>query len=155
VQAIGNGLLALARNPEQFAVLQQNPAGIGSAIDELLRYDTPLQMFERWVLEDMEWNGVALQRGTKVGLLFGSANHDESVFARPEELDLTRPDNDHIAFGGGIHHCVGAPLAKVEMAVAFGAFAARITEFELTAEDLPRVPSLVFRGVKELPLRVQ
>jgi cytochrome P450 len=154
VQAIGNGLLALAVHPHQFELLASDPAGLAElASEELLRYDSPLQMFERWVLENLEWNGVPLRQGTKVGLLFGSANHDEAVFTNPEQLDLGRTANPHVSFGGGVHYCVGAPLAKVELEVAFAAFAAAVKRFELTSEP-ERVPSLVFRGVRTLPLVV-
>jgi cytochrome P450 len=152
VQAIGNGLLALARHPDEYQRLRRDPALVGSAVEELLRFDTPLQMFERWVLEDTEWDGVALRRGSKVGLLMGSANRDEDVFTTAEDLDLGRATNPHVSFGGGIHYCVGAPLAKVELDVAFSEFARHVTEFDLVTEDLPRQPSLVFRGVDELPL---
>ena len=152
VQAIGNGLLALARFPDQYQRLRDDPDLIGSAVDELLRFDTPLQMFERWVLEDLEWKGVALKRGSKVGLLFGSANHDEAVFESPASLDLARDPNPHVSLGAGIHYCVGAPLAAVELQVAFAEFAKRIPEFSVTSEELPRVPSLIFRGVTRLEL---
>ncbi len=152
VQAIGNALLALARHPEQYRLLRSGP--VPTAVDELLRYDTPLQMFERWVLEDLDWNGVELRRGSKVGLLFGSANHDEAVFSEPEVLDLGRDPNPHVSFGGGIHYCVGAPLAKVELEVALEVFAREVGGFTVAATDLPRTPSLVFRGVTELPLEL-
>jgi cytochrome P450 len=152
VQAIGNGLLALAANPGEYERLRAEPGLMATGADELLRYDTPLQMFERWVLEDLEWNGTPLEQGSKVGLLFGSANHDEAVFEVPSGLDLGRAPNAHVSFGGGVHFCVGAPLAKVEMDVAFTTFAERIASFEVAAEELPRVPSLIFRGVGTLPL---
>jgi unspecific monooxygenase len=155
VQAIGNGLLALARNPGQYQQLRRDPALIGTAVDELLRYDTPLQMFERWVLEKVEWKGTRLERGSKVGLLMGSANHDETVFAHPGDLDLGRAANPHVSFGGGIHYCVGAPLARVELDVAFSHLARRVEELELETDRLPRTPSLIFRGVRELPLVVR
>jgi unspecific monooxygenase len=152
VHAIGNGLLALASDPEQFELLKRNPLGLASqATDEILRFDSPLQMFERWVLTDLDWSGNELQHGTKVGLLFGSANHDESVFAEPERLNLLRTENPHVSFGGGVHYCVGAPLAKVELEIAFASFAARIAKFELSGEP-ERLRSLVFRGVRTLPL---
>lgn len=154
VQAIGNGLLALARFPDQYQRLRDDPDLIAPAVDELLRFDTPLQMFERWVLEDLEWKGVALKRGSKVGLLFGSANHDETVFDDPESLDLGRVPNPHVSLGAGIHYCVGASLAAVELQVAFSEFAKRIPEFSITSDDLPRVPSLIFRGVTRLELSV-
>jgi unspecific monooxygenase len=152
VHAIGNGLLALASDPEQFEVLKSDPIGLASqASDEILRFDSPLQMFERWVLADLDWSGTELEHGTKVGLLFGSANHDESVFTEPERLELLRTENPHVSFGGGVHYCVGAPLAKVELEIAFAAFASRIEKFELNGEP-ERVRSLVFRGVRTLPL---
>ncbi len=154
VQAIGNALLALGAHPGAYAALRANPGLVGSAADELLRFDTPLQMFERWVLDDLDWNGVALRRGTKVGLLFGSANRDEARFDRAEDLLLDRVDNPHVSFGGGIHFCVGAPLAKVEMEVALALFAARVGTFHVAGGPPERVPSLVFRGVRRLPLEL-
>ncbi|MDX1659082.1 MAG: cytochrome P450 [Nitriliruptorales bacterium] len=155
VHAVGNGLLALSRHPDQYRRLTADPAGLQStAADELLRYDSPLQMFERWVLEDLEWNGVPLEKGTKVGLLFGAANRDPAVFDDPDQLDVTREDCPHLSFGAGIHYCVGAPLASVELEEAFGRFAARVAAFEVTADELDRIPSLVFRGVSELPIEV-
>ncbi|HSJ26933.1 MAG TPA: cytochrome P450 [Acidimicrobiia bacterium] len=153
VQAIGNGLLALARHPDQFEALKVDPDLVTPAASEILRFDTPLQMFERWVLEDVEWNGTPLRRGSKVGLFFGSANHDEEVFADPETFDIARDSRAHLAFGAGIHHCVGAPLAKLELEVAMEAVR-RLPRLVLVDEDFERVPSLVFRGVKELRLAV-
>lgn len=153
VQAIGNGLLALARRPDQFAALKADPELVVPAASEILRFDTPLQMFERWVLEDVDWNGTKLRRGTKVGLFFASANHDEDVFERPELFQIARDSRAHLAFGAGIHHCVGAPLAKLELEVAMEAIR-RLPRIELVTEEFERVPSLVFRGVKELRLAV-
>ncbi len=155
VQAIGNGLLSLAAHPGEYRRLRAAPDLLATGVDELLRHDTPLQMFERWVLEDVEWNGVHLGQGSKVGLLFGSANHDEAVFDDPSRLDLGRSPNPHVAFGGGVHHCVGAPLARVELDVAFRVFASRVASFEVGVEVPDRTPSLVFRGVRELPLVVR
>ena len=153
VQAIGNGLLAFARNPDQFAALQADPDLAILAASEILRFDTPLQMFERWVLEDTEWNGFPLRRGTKVGLLFGSANRDEEVFDARETFDIARDSRAHVAFGAGIHHCVGAPLARLELEVAMAAIR-DLPKIDLVTDPLERVPSLVFRGVKELRLDV-
>ncbi|CAN5687735.1 cytochrome P450 [soil metagenome] len=154
VHAIGNALLALAAHPRQYEQLQAAPQALAAmAADELLRFDSPLQMFERWVLDDLTWNGLTLGRGTKVGLLFGSANHDEAVFGDPEGLNLSRRDNPHVSFGAGVHYCVGAPLAKVELEVALATFAAKVKGLELT--EIPsRVRSLVFRGLRSLPLAV-
>jgi cytochrome P450 len=153
VHAIGNALLALSRWPEQYRLLGQMPDDDATAADELLRYDSPLQMFERWVLEDREWHGLSLRRGTKVGLIFGSANRDEAAFAAPDTLDLTRADNPHVSFGAGVHYCVGAPLARIEVQVALLEFARACESFEVAAEP-ERLPSFVFRGLKELHLRL-
>jgi cytochrome P450 len=153
VQAIGNGLLALTSHPGQFEALKSDPDLVVTAASEILRYDTPLQMFERWVLEDVEWNGTHLRRGTKVGLFFGSANRDEEVFSQADQFDLSRDSRAHLAFGSGIHHCVGAPLAKLELEVAMEAIRS-LPRLELVSEHLERVPSLVFRGVKKLRVDV-
>lgn len=153
VHGIGNALLALSRNPGEFRRLRLHPDLVSSAADEVLRFDSPLQMFERWILEDLELAGVRLERGHKVGLLFGSANHDEAVFVNSEKLDVGRVDNPHVSFGGGIHYCVGAPLAKIELEVALSSFTRQVGTFAL--EGTPdRVRSLVFRGMKELPLAI-
>ncbi len=152
VQAIGNGILALARHPDAFAWLRRHPEAVGTAIEELLRFDTPLQMFERWVLEDLEWASTPLRRGTKVGLLLGSANRDEHHFPNPDTLDLGRHPNDHVSFGAGIHFCVGAPLARVELDVAIGTLARRVGRLEPPPDEPERAPSLVFRGVQALPV---
>lgn len=154
VQAVGNGLIALWRHPDQYRRLRADPGLAPQAVEELLRFDSPLQMFERWVLEDVEWQGVALRRGSKVGLLFGSANRDSEVFTDPDRLDLGRGENPYLSFGAGIHYCVGAPLAKVELEVAFTTFARRVASFELEVDDSSRTPSLVFRGVPRLPARL-
>jgi unspecific monooxygenase len=155
VHAIGNGLLALAGNPQQYRRLHRGEVGIEHAVEELLRFDSPLQMFERWVLSDTEVSGARLERGSKVGLLFGSANHDPDPFGdSTESLDLGRHPNPHLAFGAGLHLCVGAPLARVELQAAFGRFAARVTDLNLRqASD--RIESLVFRGLRRLEVEVK
>jgi unspecific monooxygenase len=155
VHAIGNGLLALARNPEQYRRLHEGEVGTEHAVEELLRFDSPLQMFERWVLSDTEVSGAALEKGSKVGLLFGSANHDPEAFGDgTESLDLGRHPNPHLAFGAGLHLCVGAPLARVELQAAFGRFAARVAELDLR-EASHRIESLVFRGLRRLEVEVK
>jgi cytochrome P450 len=154
VHAIGNGLLALARDGGQYGRLHRGETAVETAVDELLRFDSPLQMFERWVLVDTEVAGVPLARGSKVGLLFGSANHDPEVFGHPERLDLARQPNPHVSFGAGLHYCVGAPLARVELEAAFGTFAARVARAELS-EASGRIQSLVFRGLEHLRLDIE
>ena len=150
VHAIGNSLLALSSR----SLRDLKEADIALAASELLRYDSPLQMFERWVLEDLEWAGVALRRGTKVGLLFGCANHDPDRFSEPHRLDLGRTDNPHLSFGAGIHYCVGAPLAQVELEVALAGLSKRVQVFEVDPTRIDRAQSFVFRGVKELHLEL-
>lgn len=152
VQAIGNSLLALSRHRDEYHRLRGDPGLVPTAAAELLRYDTPLQMFERWVLEDLVWGDIDLTRGRKVGLLFGSANRDPARFDQPDRLRLDRLDNPHVSFGAGIHHCVGAPLALIELEVAIARFAAAVGEFEVEIAHPERTASLVFRGVKTLPM---
>jgi cytochrome P450 len=155
VHAIGNSMLALARDSDQYGRLRRGEVMIETAVDELLRFDSPLQMFERWVLVDTEVAGVRLAKGSKVGLLFGSANHDPAVFeGDPELLDLARNPNPHVSFGAGLHFCVGAPLARVEVEAALGAFAARVAGLEVV-EASGRIRSLVFRGLENLTIQVE
>jgi len=151
VHAIGNGLQALAAHPDQFDLLRQHPEHAASAAEELLRFDTPLQMFDRWVLEDVDWEGHQLQRGSKVGLLLGAANRDPERFEEPNRLDSTRDDNAHVSYGGGIHSCLGAPLARIELQEAFGAVARHAETLEVSG-DAPRHDSFIFRGVTSLPM---
>jgi cytochrome P450 len=153
VNVTGNGWRALLRNPDQHALLRANPDLIGTAVEELMRFDTPLQMFERWVLEDIEVHGVAIPRGSEVALLFGSANHDPAAFADPSRLDVTRRDNPHISFGAGIHYCLGAPLARIELAASFGALLARAPGLRLVEEPAYK-PNYVIRGLQRLDVTV-
>lgn len=138
--------MALAAHPDQWGRWRSDPGLGGTAVEELLRYDTPLQMFERWVTEDLEWGGMQLEGGSKVGLLLGSANHDEEVFSQPDRLDLGRTPNPHVSFGGGVHYCVGVALAREELRVAFDVLVDRVRSFEVEDDAVQRVPSLVFRG---------
>ena len=155
VQGLGNALLALAQHPDQYAQLVEHPDQVPNAVEELLRFDTPLQMFDRWVLEDCDVGGQKLEKGQKVGLLLGSANHDETVFpVDPETLDLRRNCADHLAFGAGLHHCVGAHLARVEFEASLSALVSRVNSLKLAGSLPERKPSLVFRGVSELPLQL-
>ena len=154
VHAIGNTLLALARSPDAYRQLGRGGFDMSRAADELLRYDSPLQMFERWVLEDVELHGQTVQAGSKVGLLFGSANRDEEIFAEADHLKLDRSPNPHLAFGAGVHHCVGAPLARVELEAVLSRFAQRVREIELVSAT-GRIQSLVFRGMGRIELALE
>ncbi|HEX9761455.1 MAG TPA: cytochrome P450, partial [Acidimicrobiia bacterium] len=153
VHAIGNGLLALAQDPSAYDRLRSGEASVSSAVDELLRFDSPLQMFERWVLADTEIGGLQIRSGSKVGLLFGAANHDPRVFDDPASLELSRAPNPHVSFGAGLHYCVGAPLARVELEAALDRWVHRVARFDLV-EVADRIESLVFRGVGRLELAV-
>ncbi|WP_030206123.1 cytochrome P450 [Streptomyces bikiniensis] len=127
---------------------------LSTAVEELLRYDTPLQMFERWVLDDVELDGLLIPRGSEVALLLGSANRDPSRFGpTADTLDLTRPDNPHLAFGAGIHYCLGAPLARLELTTLFAELLRRAPGLRLVSEPV-RKPGYVIRGFEELVVEV-
>ncbi|WP_328692975.1 cytochrome P450 [Streptomyces phaeochromogenes] len=153
VNATVNGWWALFRNPGQLAALRADRGLVGTAVEELMRYDTPLQLFERWVLDEIEVDGTVIPRGSEVALLFGSANHDPAVFAEPESLDLSRPENPHISFSAGIHYCIGAPLARIELAASMGALLDQAPSLRLAAEP-ERKPNFVIRGLEGLLVEV-
>jgi cytochrome P450 len=153
VNATVNGWWALFRHPAQLAALRADHSLVPTAVEELLRYDTPLQLFERWVLDDIEIDGTVIPRGAEIAMLFGSANHDPAVFADPSRLDLTRRDNPHISFSAGIHYCIGAPLARVELAASMTALLRRAPALRPAAEP-ERKPNFVIRGLKGLPVVV-
>ncbi|MFI6355660.1 cytochrome P450 [Streptomyces sp. NPDC050743] len=153
VNATVNGWWALFRNPGQLAALRADHSLIPSAIEELMRYDTPLQLFERWVLDDIEIDGTVIPRGSEIALLFGSANHDPAVFADPGRLDLTRADNPHISFSAGIHYCIGAPLARIELAASMTSLLQQAPTLTLAAEPR-RKPNFVIRGLEGLSVEV-
>jgi cytochrome P450 len=152
VNVTGNGWWSLFRNPDQLARLREDPSLVGRAAEELMRYDTPLQMFERWVLEDSEIHGQRVARGQELALLFGSANRDPDVFDRPDELDVGREHNPHMSFGAGIHFCLGAPLARVELQVSFGTLLRRLPRMELVEEPEWKA-NYIIRGLRELRVR--
>ncbi|MCQ6252449.1 cytochrome P450 [Streptomyces malaysiensis] len=154
VNSTGNGWWALFRHPEQLAALRADPdALLPTAVDELLRFDTPLQLFERWVLEDIEVGGTVIPRGGEVALLFGSANRDPARFDRPDDLDLFRADNPHVSFGAGIHYCLGAPLARLELMASFGALLREAPGMRLVREP-ERGTNFVIRGLRELLVEI-
>ena len=147
------GWWTLFRHPEQLAALRADPGLVRTAVDELLRFDTPLQMFERWVLEPFELHGVKIPRGAELGLLFGSANRDPAMFEAPDELRLDRDPNPHLTFGAGIHFCLGAPLGRLELQTSFRALLTRFPHIEAVEE--PRwKPGYVIRGFEGLRVRL-
>ncbi|MFC9430869.1 cytochrome P450 [Streptomyces sp. NPDC056987] len=153
VNATVNGWHALFRNPGQLAALRADRALLPTAVEELMRYDTPLQLFERWVLDEIEIGGTRVPRGAEVALLFGSANHDPAVFAAPESLDLSRRENPHISFSAGIHYCIGAPLARIELAASLSALLDLAPGLRPAGEPV-RKPNFVIRGLEGLPVQV-
>ncbi|MGF0171228.1 cytochrome P450 [Streptomyces sp. Marseille-Q5077] len=153
VNSTVNGWWALFRNPDQLAALRADHSLIPSAIEELMRYDTPLQLFERWVLDEIEIDGTTIPRGAEIAMLFGSANHDATVFENPAALDLTRKENPHISFSAGIHYCIGAPLARIELAASMTALLEQAPTLRLAAEP-ERKPNFVIRGLEGLSVEV-
>ncbi|WTU01012.1 cytochrome P450 [Kitasatospora sp. NBC_00070] len=154
VNTTGNGWWSLFRNEGELARLRGSVDELlPTAVEELMRYDTPLQMFERWVLDDIEVGGVTVPRGAEVALLFGSANRDPERFTDPDRLDVGRTDNPHITFGAGIHFCLGAPLARLELVESYGALLRRAPGLRLVREPHWR-PGYVIRGLAELVVEV-
>ena len=150
---IGNGVLALLRNPDQLQRLREDPALIPSAVEELLRYDSPVQADFRRVLEDCEVNGFPLRKRDNIVALLGAANRDPGVFEDPDSLDVGRGQRAHLAFGRGIHHCLGAPLARLEGRIVLEMLLDRFTSMKLLT-DRPRFQkSIVLRGLESLPVR--
>jgi hypothetical protein len=151
VNVTGNGLLALLEHPDQLTRLREDPGLMPTAIEELMRFDSPLQLFERTATDDVEIGGVTVERGQKIAALLGSANRDPAVFADPDTLDVGRTDNPQISFGAGVHFCIGAPLARVELQASFGALLSRTSRLEL-AHPARRRPEFVMRGLRDLPV---
>jgi len=147
VNTLGNGVTGLLHHREQWDRLVAGEVPAAAAVEELIRWDPPLQLFERWVLEDgVEIAGTAIRRGEVVAMLFGAANRDPRVFAEPGSLDVGRVNAaEHIGFGGGIHVCIGAPLARIELAASLGALVERAPALELASEPV-RNPAFVIRG---------
>lgn len=150
VNGFGNGMVATFERPEQLELLRKNPRGVAdSAIEEFLRFDAPLHLFERTATADTEIGGVMVKKGQKIASLLGSANRDETVFDRADELDLTREQNPHIGFGAGIHFCLGAPLSRIEMSASLPLLFERFPDLSL-AEEPKRRPTFVLRGYESI-----
>jgi unspecific monooxygenase len=143
------GWWSLFRNPDQLARLRADHSLIPTAVEEVLRFDTPLQLFERWVLEAFELHGVPIPRGAELGLVFGSANRDPEVFDDPDRLDVGRSPNPHLTFGAGIHFCLGAPLGRIELQTSFRTLLERFPAMELVEEPTWR-PNYIVRGLAGL-----
>jgi cytochrome P450 len=146
------GWWTLFRHPDRLKELREDRSMLPSAVEELLRFDTPLQMFERWVLEPIELHGERIPKGAELGLLFGSANRDPAAFERPDDLDLAREPNPHLTFGAGIHFCLGAPLGRQELQISFGTLMDRFPGLELVEEPRWRA-NYIIRGLEGLRVR--
>jgi len=151
VNLIGNGMLALIQHPDQYAQLRESPGLIGTAVEELLRFDSPVQLTGRIASEPLEIGGQHIEAGQWVLPLLGAANRDPQQFAEPEQLDLTRNPNPHLGFGRGIHFCLGAPLARLEGQVAIAALVQRFRHLELAGTPVRR-DQITLRGMKSLPV---
>jgi cytochrome P450 len=152
VNLIGNGLLALFRHPDQLRLLRENPALIGSAIEEFLRYDSSVQIVGRTAFEDIKVGSVDLAKGQSIFCLLGAANRDPEAFADPDRLDITRRQGRPFSFGGGIHHCLGAQLARIEGEIAIDTLLRHLPNLRLNDPDNPQWrPTFALRGLKSLP----
>jgi cytochrome P450 len=150
VNLIGNGALALLRHPDQLARVQAEPTLVPNAVEELLRYDSPVQRTARIATTDVEIDGRPITKGAMVVTALGAANRDPAQFADPDRLDVTRRDVRHISFGYGIHFCLGAPLARVEGQIALGTLLRRAPGLALAEPSPEWRESSVLRGLKRL-----
>ncbi len=154
VNTLGNGLLGLFRRPAELARLRADPDGlVPTAIEEMIRYDAPLQLFERTAYEDIEIGAITVRSGQKIAVLLGAANRDPAVFPDPGRLDVGRDPNPHLGFGGGIHFCLGAPLARLELSVSVPTLLRRLPTMELVEEPSYH-PNFVIRGLQSLQVRI-
>ena len=149
---IGNGLLALLRHPDQLRRVWDDPALVGPAVEEMLRYDGPVQLTTRLAKVDLEVHGTKIKQGEWVFLLLGAANRDPAQFHEPDRLDVTRTDNKHIAFGAGAHFCLGAPLARLEAQVALRTLRRCCPNLRLSGENPEYRNNFNLRGLKALPV---
>ena len=154
INLLCNGTLAFIQHPDQWAELKKDPAGAAKfATEECLRYDSPVKSIQRIATQDVEMRGKVLKKDDRVRWFISSANRDPNMFENPDTFDIARWPNQHVAFGSGIHHCLGATLARVEGQEVFKALAERFPGFQLDNEALEYQPSITFRSLKSLPIR--
>ncbi|RPI91827.1 MAG: cytochrome P450, partial [Chloroflexi bacterium] len=152
INLIGNGLLALLRNPDQLQKLRAEPGLVASAVEEMMRYDNPVQIAYRSAGEDVKIGGKQIRKGELVNSVLAAGNRDPERFSEPDRFDITRDEGRHLGFGLGIHFCLGAPLVRLEAQTAFTAILRRFPELSLAAENLEWQEHPIFRGVKSLPV---
>ena len=150
MNAFGNGMVALLRHPGELARLRADPEGLAdTAVEEMLRYDAPLQLFERTARAEVRIGEVSIPAGRTVAALLGAANRDPAAFADPDRFDVGRDPNPHLGFGAGLHFCLGAPLARVELRAALATLIRQRPGLALAAEPVRR-PTFVLRGYAEV-----
>jgi cytochrome P450 len=156
INLICNGTLAFIQHPDQWALYKEDPAGRAKwATEECLRYDAPVKSIQRLASQDIEVRGKVMEKNDRIRWFISSANRDPNVFTAPERFDITRQPNPHVAFGNGVHHCLGATLARVEGQEVFKALAERFPDLQVATEQLDYQPSITFRSLKSLPVTWQ
>ena len=156
INLICNGTLAFIQHPDQWALYKEDPVGRAKwATEECLRYDAPVKSIQRLASQDIEVRGKVMEKNDRIRWFISSANRDPNVFAEPDKFDITRQPNPHVAFGNGVHHCLGATLARVEGQEVFKALAERFPNLQLELEELDYQPSITFRSLKSLPVTWQ
>jgi hypothetical protein len=155
IDVSGNGMLALLQHPQQMEKLQTQPSLIQTAVQEMFRYDSPLPFFHRFMSEDMEYKGHKFKKGTKIGVLYGSANRDPAQFKNPDSFDIERQPNRHLAFGIGSHFCLGNHLARLNMDIIFTSLLQHFSGLSLECERPEFRIGLASRGLKSLPVSWQ
>ena len=155
INLITKGTLALLRNPEQLNLLRSHPELIVGTVEELIRYDSPVQMLSRWAYENVEIGGKQIRRGDSVYLMLGSANRDSRSFDNPDLLDIQRQHNKHCGFGGGIHFCLGSALARAEAQISLNILINRFPQLHLIDQTIEWANNIVFHGPKHLPVNLR
>ncbi len=152
MKLISNGVLTLLRHPDQLEKLKQEPMLIQSAVEELLRYDSPVQVTVRTAMEEVEIGNKTIQKGQQVFVCLGAAHRDPTQFPEPNRFDITRQKNRHLAFSYGIHACLGATLARTQAQIAINTLIQRMPELKLYTDTLEWQENIILRGLKALPV---
>jgi cytochrome P450 len=150
VNLIAKGTVALLQNPESYKLLRSHPEYMPNAIEEMIRYDTPIQMVTRWAYADVEIGGQQIKRGDSVGIMLGSANRDPARFKNPEVFDIQREDTKSAGFGGGIHYCLGTALARAEGQISLNVLLNRLPDLHLVNENIDWANNIIFHGPNQL-----